>query len=204
MTEEWRDVPGYEGYYRVSNFGQIKSLDRWVSGPNESQVFVKSRMISQKTNGPYAQVGLFRNGKRSHLSVHVLVALVFIGPRPSGHHVCHNDGDAYNNSVENLRYDTPQQNLFDIARHGRSFQLNKTHCKSGHEFTPENTASRLRKGKVNPYRVCLICKRRGSLAHWALRRDAKLNAQEKLVLKNLCVEREQGKIDSGTNKKGGQ
>ncbi len=23
-TEEWRDIPGYEGYYQISNLGRVK------------------------------------------------------------------------------------------------------------------------------------------------------------------------------------
>lgn len=35
ITEEWRDVKGYEGIYQVSNFGSVKSLDSAVSYRNE-------------------------------------------------------------------------------------------------------------------------------------------------------------------------
>jgi hypothetical protein len=27
MIEEWRDVPGWEGEYQVSSFGQVRSVD---------------------------------------------------------------------------------------------------------------------------------------------------------------------------------
>ena len=27
MEEEWKDIPGYEGLYQVSNLGQVKSLN---------------------------------------------------------------------------------------------------------------------------------------------------------------------------------
>ena len=30
MEEEWKDIDGYEGYYQVSNFGRVRSLDRYV------------------------------------------------------------------------------------------------------------------------------------------------------------------------------
>ncbi len=30
--EEWKDVPNYERYYQVSNLGNVRSLDRYVSG----------------------------------------------------------------------------------------------------------------------------------------------------------------------------
>lgn len=44
-------------------------------------------------------------------NVHSLVAEVFIGPRPEGMQVNHKDGNRYNNSVENLEYVTPSENI---------------------------------------------------------------------------------------------
>lgn len=38
--------------------------------------------------------------------VHHMVAETWIGPRPDGQIVCHNDFDKDNNAAENLRYDT--------------------------------------------------------------------------------------------------
>lgn len=28
--EEFKDIPGYEGLYQVSNMGKVKSLDRYI------------------------------------------------------------------------------------------------------------------------------------------------------------------------------
>ena len=51
-------------------------------------------------------------------SVHVLVLTVFIGPCPEGMEGCHEDGDFTNNRVDNLRWDTHQENQRDMVRHG--------------------------------------------------------------------------------------
>lgn len=32
MIEVWKDIPGYEGFYQMSDLGNIRSLDRLVSG----------------------------------------------------------------------------------------------------------------------------------------------------------------------------
>ena len=40
MQEIWKDIEGYEGLYQVSNFGRVKSLDRYVLR-NENTLFVK-------------------------------------------------------------------------------------------------------------------------------------------------------------------
>lgn len=42
MVEEWRDIPGYEGLYAVSNLGNIKSLKRFVN------VSTRNRIIKEK------------------------------------------------------------------------------------------------------------------------------------------------------------
>ena len=34
MEEYWKDVIGYEGYYQVSNLGNVRSLDRKIAWKN--------------------------------------------------------------------------------------------------------------------------------------------------------------------------
>ena len=29
--EAWKDIPGWKGFYQVSNFGRVRSVDRWVT-----------------------------------------------------------------------------------------------------------------------------------------------------------------------------
>lgn len=72
-------------------------------------------------NGGYRRVCLFvQQGKRrwQDFAVHVLMMEAFVGPRPPGHYVCHNNGDPADNRLENLRYDTPKGNSADASRHG--------------------------------------------------------------------------------------
>ena len=30
MNEQWKDVAGYDGYYQVSSYGRIKSVERYI------------------------------------------------------------------------------------------------------------------------------------------------------------------------------
>ena len=50
--------------------------------------------------------------------IHALVAEAFLGPRPVGMQVAHNDGDHRNNAADNLRYATPRENNGDKRKHG--------------------------------------------------------------------------------------
>jgi hypothetical protein len=49
--------------------------------------------------------------------VHRLVLETFAGPNPDGMECCHNDGNASNNRLDNLRWDTRKANIHDAIRH---------------------------------------------------------------------------------------
>lgn len=65
-----------------------------------------------------ATFSIIKNKRRTTAFAHVLIAHAFIGPRPRGLFVCHNDGNALNNKIDNLRYDTPKSNCLDRIKHG--------------------------------------------------------------------------------------
>lgn len=105
--EEWRDVNGYGGMYRVSNLGRV-----WKTAGKRAGV-----MLGGTAKG-YRLV-LFRYEKRRRgFTVHSLVAEAFIGPRPSGAQVRHLDGDKLNNAAYNLAWGTPVENSADRVLHG--------------------------------------------------------------------------------------
>ena len=110
--EEWKSIPGYEGLYEVSSYGRVKSLDRYVKGKSESYRLHKGRILnpSKDTNG-YLKVLLKCNTKCKTITVHRLVAQIFI-PNPDNLPcVNHLDEDKTNNRVENLEWCTQQYNL---------------------------------------------------------------------------------------------
>lgn len=119
-AEEWRDVPGYEGFYKVSSLGRVRSMDRVVLGADGVSVFVDGQMMSlTKDSTGYLSVSLRRPGERQRWQVHRMVALAFIqAPIPRGMHVCHCDGNRKNNVLSNLRVDTPRGNNADKRLHG--------------------------------------------------------------------------------------
>lgn len=61
--------------------------------------------------GGYQRVSLSLHGHSKHYLMHVLVAEAFIGPRPAGHEVNHQDLDPTNNRAFNLEYTTPSGNV---------------------------------------------------------------------------------------------
>ena len=113
MKKEWRDVNGYEGYYQVSNYGDVISLNRSISQGGYSRV-IKGRTLKRTINtaGYYSYV-LSKNNKKATLREHQIVAIAFLGHVPSGYElvVDHIDGNKTNNHVDNLQIITHRQNI---------------------------------------------------------------------------------------------
>ncbi len=82
----------------------------------------KYRLKALSRSGPkrdYLSVRLHLLGERYTASVSCVMAATFIGDRPAGMEVCHNDGNSLNNAASNLRYDTKKNNEADKIKHGR-------------------------------------------------------------------------------------
>lgn len=120
--EIWKDIPGYEGKYQASNLGRIRSLDRPLGTPGKKGFkHMKGRVLKPgPVNSGHLYVVLGHGAAGS--PVHQLVARTFIGPRPEGMDVCHNDGDPTNNRADNLRYDTRTNNILDVYRSGKRWR----------------------------------------------------------------------------------
>jgi hypothetical protein len=124
MTEKWRSIGGYEGYYEVSNMGRIKSLTRtvvftWRGAPSSALIRERILKLVPDSDG-HLTVFLAREGVKDTRRVHSLVAAAFLGPRPSDKGACHKDDEKSNNCVENLYYGTQQENMSDSVRNGKA------------------------------------------------------------------------------------
>lgn len=156
-AERWRPVPGYTGYYEVSDLGRVRSVDRTVTDKRG-----RARRLRGVIHKPY----LDRNGRPAVRlcigrvykcrQVHQLVLEAFIGARPAKMEACHNNGDKTDNRLINLRWDTRSQNIRDRVRHGTHQMRNRTHCPRGHLLAEPNIPEHYRK---NGYRGCLACSR---------------------------------------------
>lgn len=112
MEEVWKDIPGYEGMYQISNTGRVKSLSRERKCNRNSVATVKERIKPHFVNKKgYCQIGLCKNGKRTGFHVHRLVAMAFIPNPYNKKTVNHIDGNKSNNNVENLEWATYSENI---------------------------------------------------------------------------------------------
>lgn len=159
--EEWRDIPGYEGMYQVSNLGQVRSIGRIIAGERNGTAyrrFFPGRTLKATPDKQgYLTVSLSRENRKKYAKIHALVLHVFVGNRPEDHDSCHNNGDPADNRLVNLRYGTKVENMADKKTHGRNFNLNKEKCPRGHVLKAPN----LCKYEFNKrgHRRCLSCKR---------------------------------------------
>lgn len=112
VNEVWKDIPGFEGNYSVSNLGRVRSNFRTVPG-NMIGIRrpVKERILCFRTrsNG-YLDLTLRINGKRYSLLVHRLMCETFYGIDPNKTYVNHKDGNKLNNALVNLEWCTPAEN----------------------------------------------------------------------------------------------
>lgn len=122
MQENWLPIPGYEGFYEASDMGRIRSVDRIIRTRDGVTSLRKGKIISTKfvANEKRVVVHLWKENNQKLFRLHKLIMLTFVGPRPEGMDICHYDGNAQNNRLDNLRYDTRSANIQDAIRHGTS------------------------------------------------------------------------------------
>ena len=110
MKEIWKDVVGYEGLYLVSDSGRIRGVK-------------SGKVLKPGSTGKYLFVVLCKDGKRTPISVHRVVATAFCDNPYLKSEVNHINEDRYDNRAVNLEWCTRLENI----RHGTGIEK---HAKS--------------------------------------------------------------------------
>lgn len=115
MIENWKIYPK-NNFYEVSSLGNVKSLPRIVHRKDGVVTKWPGKIVSlKKCPDGYPRVKIGRKLK----FVHTIVLETFIGEKPfKNYQCCHNNGIRDDNRVENLRWDSPRNNVQDRLKHG--------------------------------------------------------------------------------------
>ena len=129
-TEEWRDIPGFDGLYQVSDWGSVRSFNT-NHGKSETPKLLKAAEYGYRQ-----YVNLKRNGRQHTMQIARAVALAFIGPIPSGMVAYHKNGDFRDNSAwnvgigvrkelsrERMRKHTARKNRRPVVKLNRSLEV---------------------------------------------------------------------------------
>lgn len=143
LQEVWFDVKDYEGFYKVSSIGRVKSVERYVKHSKGGLQILRSRIMkTHKCKSGYVTVNLSKNGKNKTKTIHSILCESVL-KRPIGAVIDHLDGDKSNNNIDNLRYCSQRENLNNL----------KSKSKTGHTgvfLNPKNYNKRFRSRiKVN-------------------------------------------------------
>ena len=114
MIEEWKDIKGFEGIFKISNLGRIKSLARYV-GDYRGKRLKREKILKPSDNGNgYLVLKVNTDngkGKTKVFYVHRLVAEHFIPNPLNKKYVNHLDFNKYNNVCTNLEWCSQQENV---------------------------------------------------------------------------------------------
>lgn len=113
---EFKSVEGFPGYC-VGDDGSVWS-SRCRGKRLPFRVGPWRKLVQGSNTHGRPTVTLCSDAGHYTTVVHRIVAMAFLGPRPEGMSVCHNDGDKTNNRAANLRYDTHKANIADRDKHG--------------------------------------------------------------------------------------
>jgi hypothetical protein len=125
----WKDIPGYEGLYQVSDCGKVKSLSRTVLRKNGLQYYIKEKIlksrISSKGNG-YHYVNLHKEESQKSFFVHRLVmyAFSYVDKNMTVNHI---DENKMNNHISNLEYLTMGDNTRIYHKNNPTKKILDTH-----------------------------------------------------------------------------
>lgn len=112
MEEIWKDIENYEGFYQISNLGNIRSLDR-IRKSKHGTAKIKGVNLKQSiTNAGYKQVVLRKFNIPQNASVHRFVIIAFLGVNKFKREVNHINGIKTDNRIENLEWVTRSENGF--------------------------------------------------------------------------------------------
>ena len=117
----WRPVLNFEGYYEVSEEGEVRSLDRevrcFVGGEWHTRISKGKPIKGKQDTCGYRHYELSKHNKKYSVRGHTIVLEAFVCAKPKGMEACHGNGIRTDNRLSNLRWDTRANNYEDARIH---------------------------------------------------------------------------------------
>lgn len=155
QAEEWRQVPGYDNRYEVSNLGRVRA--RFIFRKGKPVLRTRTRFLRFSGNKGYPMVCFVDGAEKRTLAVHRLVASLFLGPPPDpSWHAAHLDGNRKNCRASNLAWKTRSENEQDKLIHGTAIIGAKNH-------NTKLTEAQVRAARILTKECRLSCGRVGEL-----------------------------------------
>lgn len=158
--EEWKPIPGFEGYYEASNTGKVRSVSRMVRNGSGYKIIPSIVLKPALDEWGYEKVSLSKNNKHCSKKVNRLIALTFI-PNPNNYpQVNHKDGIKTNNNVDNLEWCSASYNMLHCHANGLSDWETKIRViETGEVFNSIKECAEAIGGHVSLIGACLSGKR---------------------------------------------
>ena len=150
--EEFRDLPCFEGYIAVSNYGRVYTYPRTVkklcglSGLFVRQSYKGRLLKTYDDDLGYLKFRFGVNGKKHQMFVSRAVLMTFVGLPKMNQLACHNDSNVANNHVSNLRWDSQKGNMKDRESRGLYPKGESHHAAK----VPKELVDRLQCGEITP------------------------------------------------------
>jgi len=151
MSILWKDVPGYEGAYQVSDEGRARSLSRIL--PDGRRWPGKVLRSAPRAGGAiFVDFGSWNGENAKRIGMSRVVLSAFIGPQPKGMEAIHIDGRVTNNRPENLKWGTRSAQVSGRLNYGRDGRGEK----NGRAKLSDKEVFAIRCGRANGAKIkCL-------------------------------------------------
>ena len=122
-SEDWKWVQDYENIYKIYKNGDI---EKYYKNGN-------TKIMKPPKNNGYLRVDLNKEGKGKKFYIHRLIAIHFIPNPENKEFIDHLDGNPLNNSIENLRWVSRQENNLNKKNWGK-YKRGVSFIKSRNKF----------------------------------------------------------------------